>query len=201
MKILKKIVFRLYRKARDILFRLLSNQVPLGQLERVQAIQVMGEGIIVARGRVTIGYFPSPHFFSSYGYLEARGKESRIEIGDNTKINNGFVAIAERSSISIGKNCLIGTNVEIYDSDFHELSAEVRQNTDSHESIPVQIGNNVFIGSNVRILKGVTIGNGCVIANSSLVSRDVPDNCLATGIPAKVVRSLYITAESPTLKT
>lgn len=187
---LKKTAFQLYRKARIILFQLLSNLTPEGPLQRVQAVQAIGEGRITALGHVSIGYFPSPHFFSTYSYLEARGKDSRIVIGNNTKINNGFVAIAEKSSITIGENCLIGTQVEIYDSDFHALSVESRKNGDPHEAIPVQIGNNVFIGSNVRILKGVTIGDGCVIANASLVTKDIPSNCIASGIPATVVRHL-----------
>lgn len=160
----------------------------MGPLVKVQAVQIMGAGRITAIGPVSIGYFPSPHFFSTYGYLEARGKDARIEIGSNTKINNGFVAVAEKSTISIGENCLIGTHVEIFDSDFHVLSAEGRRNGDVHEASPVRIGHNVFIGSNVRILKGVTIGDGAVIANSSVVTSDVPENCLASGCPAKVVR-------------
>lgn len=187
---IKSTIFRIYSKARVVLFKILSNQTSVGNLERVQAVQLMGAGRITAFGKVSVGYFPSPYFFSTYGYLEARGKDSRIEIGDGTKINNGFVAVAEKSSITIGENCLIGTHVEIFDSDFHVLSAEGRRNGGTHESSPVSIGNNVFIGSNVRVLKGVTIGDGAVIANSSVVARDVPENCIASGIPAKVVRDL-----------
>jgi maltose O-acetyltransferase len=107
---------------------LLSNQKSEGKLERIQAVQLVGAGRIIAHGNVFVGYFPSPYFLSTYSYLEAREKDARIEIGNNTKINNGFVAIAEKSSISIGENCLIGTRVEIYDSDFHALSAEKRKN-------------------------------------------------------------------------
>lgn len=170
------------------MYNFLSNQTPIGLLKKVQAVQVMGEGRITALGPVSVGYFPSPHFFSTYCYLEAREKDARIEIGGNTKINNGFVAIAEKSLITIGENCLIGTCVEIYDSDFHALGAEARRNEEKHEGRDVRIGNNVFIGSNVRILKGVTIGDGCVIANSSIVTRDLPANSIAAGIPAKVIR-------------
>ena len=186
----RKVFFKLYRKFRVIIFQILSDQNPEGTLERVQAVQLMGAGKIRAFGGVSVGYFPSPHFFSTYAYLEARGKESSIELGKNTKINNGFVAIAEKSSIVIGENCLIGTRVEIYDSDFHALSARDRINGKPHESKPVHIGNNVFIGSNVRILKGVKIGDGAVIGNSSLVTKDIPENCLASGVPAIVIRRL-----------
>lgn len=195
---LKRAIFRLYRKARIIFFQLLSNQSPVGPLVKVQAVQVMGAGRITALGPVSIGYFPSPHFFSTYGYLEARGKDARIEIGSNTKINNGFVAIAEKSSITIGNNCLIGTRVEIYDSDFHATDPYIRINGGQHTCIPVKIGNNVFIGSNVRILKGVTIGDGAVIANGSLVTSDLPENSVALGMPAKVVkRFTFLESRSP----
>lgn len=188
MATLKRVFFSLYRRARIMMFQLLSNQTPVGPLNKVQAVQVMGEGTITALGPVSLGYFPSPHFFSTYGYLEAREKDARIEIGSNTKINNGFVAIAEKSLIKIGENCLIGTRVEIYDSDFHALSAEARRNGEKHEGREVRIGDYVFIGSNVRIFKGVSIGYGCVIANSSVVTSDLPANSFAGGIPAKVIR-------------
>ena len=187
---LLRIFFKIYRKIRIALFQLLSNQPIVGTLDRIQAVQAVGAGTITMKGRVSIGYFPSPHFFSTYGYLEARSEAAKIEIGNNTKINNGFVAIAEKSIIRIGENCLIGTCVEIYDSDFHALKASERSTGDSHECKPVTIGNDVFIGSNTKILKGVTIGNGSVIGNSSLVTKDIPENCLASGVPAKWVRSL-----------
>lgn len=187
---LRRVIILLLSKARVLLFKLLSTQSPVGQLKRVQAVQIVGAGRIVALGNVFVGYFPSPHFLSTYAYLEARAKDSRIEIGNNTRINNGFVAIAEKSSITIGENCLIGARVEIYDSDFHALSAESRRNGIKHNSSPVRIGDNVFIGSNVRILKGVTIGDGCTIGNSSLVINDLPANSLAAGVPARVIRIL-----------
>lgn len=187
---LKRVVFRLYCKARILLFMLLSNNLPLGKLHRIQAVQIVGAGRVMGLGNVFIGYFPSPHFFSSYCYLEARAKDSRIEIGNNTRINNGFVAIAEKSSITIGENCLIGARVEIYDSDFHALSAESRRSGIEHTASSVRIGSNVFIGSNVRILKGVTIGDGCTVGNGSLVINDLPANSLSAGIPAKVIRML-----------
>jgi acetyltransferase-like isoleucine patch superfamily enzyme len=53
---------------------------------------------------------------------------------------------------------------------------------------PVAIADDVFIGSNVRIMKGVSIGAGAVIANSSVVVSDIPANCVAAGNPARVVK-------------
>ena len=55
-------------------------------------------------------------------------------------------------------------------------------------SAPIEIGNKVWIGESVIILKGVRIGNGCVIGAGSIVKHDIPENCIALGSPAKVVK-------------
>ena len=55
---------------------------------------------------------------------------------------------------------------------------------------PVHIGNNVWMGGNVTILPGVTIGNNAIIAAGAVVTRDVPDNCMAGGVPAQVIREI-----------
>ena len=183
-----KIVFLFICKARRWLYRHLSTNKSTGGIKSVQPVQLVGEGKILVEKSVTIGYFPSPHFFSSYCYLEARSKDAKISIGEGTHINNGFVAIAEQSSISIGCNCLIGTRVEIYDSDFHALNFIDRVNNLGHRAESVSIGNNVFIGSNVRILKGVSIGDNAVIGNGSIVTKNVPKNVIASGVPAKVLK-------------
>jgi acetyltransferase-like isoleucine patch superfamily enzyme len=180
----------LYCIWRRAFFRALSDSRMRGPVYFWQATQLVGKGKLIANGEVTIGFFPSPHFFSSYSYLEARNTESKIEIGAGTHINNGFVAIAERSTIKIGKGCLIGTRVEVYDSDFHALSVNDRKQGKAHNTRNVTIGDHVFIGSNVRIFKGVSIGDGAVIANGAIVTKDVPAHTLYGGVPAKLIRRL-----------
>jgi maltose O-acetyltransferase len=143
----------------------------------------------VQRG-VSIGVFPSPFFFSTYAYLEARQTSASISIGAGTWINNNFCAIAEHTSITIGKNCRIGANVEILDSDFHGIRIDERGLSSAEWARPVRVGDNVFIGSNVKIMKGVSIGSGSVIANGSVVSRDIPAGVVAGGNPVKVIKSL-----------
>ncbi len=54
----------------------------------------------------------------------------------------------------------------------------------------VKIGNNVWLGSEVTILKGVTIGDNAVIGAKSLVTKNIPANCIAAGVPAKVIRMI-----------
>lgn len=105
-------------------------------------------------------------------------------------MNNNFSAIAELTSITIGCNCLIGTNVEIYDSDFHGASIDKRRDSKKEWALLVSIGNDVFIGSNVKILKGVSIGDGAVIAHGSIVLNDVPSCVIAGGISAKIIKTI-----------
>ena len=55
---------------------------------------------------------------------------------------------------------------------------------------PVKIGNDVWIGGNVTILPGVTIGNNVVVAAGAVVTKDVPDNCVVGGVPARVIKAI-----------
>jgi len=145
-------------------------------------------GVIEFVGQIKIGFSPSPLFFSTYAYMEARNSGARITIGDGTWINNGFSAIAEHTSITIGQRVLIGANVEILDSDFHGIRVVDRNVSRSDWARPVVIEDDVFIGSNARVLKGVTIGRGAVIANSSIVVSDIPADSVAGGNPARVIK-------------
>lgn len=155
-----------------------------------QPLQVAGLGSITFNANVRIGAFPSPEFLSTYAYIEARTPEAQVNLGSGTWINNGFRCIAEHSSITIGQNCLIGANVEILDSDFHGIGLHERGLSKPEWAAPVVLEDEVFIGSNVRVLKGVRIGRGSVIANSSVVIADIPPMVVAAGVPAKVIRSI-----------
>ncbi len=167
-----------------------SNKMESGKIIRIQPVHLLGRGRIIAEGNVKIGYFPSPLFMNTCAHIEARTATASINIGDGTHLNNNFVAIAEHTMISIGKNCKIGTSVEMLDSDFHGINLADRSRSRPEWAKPVVVGDNVFIGSNTRILKGVTIGSGSVIANSSVVTRDIPSNVIAGGNPAKVIKEI-----------
>lgn len=184
---IKFLIIRCFAKYRVIKYKIFSLNRADGTFSHIQPVQIMGDGRVSIGKNTSIGYFPSPHFFSTYGYLEARHRGSEIKIGANTKINNGFVAIADRTSITIGENCLIGARVEIYDSDFHSLNHRERNTGATHTCARVEIESDVFIGSNVTILKGVTVGQGSVIGNGAVVVKDVPPKSISTGVPARVV--------------
>jgi maltose O-acetyltransferase len=164
----------------------------IGRPHALQPVQLVGKGEIEFHGCVQIGYFPSPFFLSGYSYIEARNEHAKVKIGDGTVINNNFVAISEHKSITIGKQVLIGTSVEIYDSNFHGVEPERRLVSHPEEASDVTIEDNVFIASNVKILKGVTIGRDSVIANGAIVTRCIPQGVLAGGNPAKVIRAIRL---------
>ena len=158
--------------------------------QRTQPVLRLGLGSITFEPNVRLGYFPSPFFLTTHCYLEVRGATARIVIGEGCTINNGFTAVAEGTQIRIGKRCLIGPKVSIFDSDFHGLAVSQRKDPAAIRQAAVTIGDDVFIGQGVTILKGVTIGEGAVIAAGSLVANNVPAGVIAGGNPARTLRSL-----------
>ena len=127
-----------------------------------------------------LGAYPKTVFSVQNGHLV---------IGNNVGISN--VAITCTNKVVIGDNVLLGGGVKIYDTDFHSLNYEKRGNgtlIDVPKSKPIIINSNAFIGANSIILKGVTIGNRSIIGAGSVVTRDVPDDEIWAGNPAKKVR-------------
>jgi acetyltransferase-like isoleucine patch superfamily enzyme len=116
---------------------------------------------------------------------------AEIVVGEDTGMSGGSICAA--SSIRIGAGCLIGANVTLADTDFHAISPSNRRynsNPDEIAVAPIVIEDNVFIGADVFILKGVTVGKNSVIGAASVVTRDVPENSVAAGNPARVVRRI-----------
>ena len=114
------------------------------------------------------------------GHNISISENATLILGDNSYSDNNLnLACFER--IEIGNNVKISENVTIRDSDNHSLD-------DDKPSSPIKIGDNVWIGVNTTILKGVTIGDGAVIAAGSIVTSDVPSKALVFGVPAVVVK-------------
>ena len=153
-----------------------------------QPVLLTGKGKVTL-GKCSIGCWPSPLFHNGYAHIEARESSASVDIADGVVINNNACIIAEKSSISIGENTLIGPNVSIFDSDFHGIHSSHRQDG-SHVCAPVFIGENVFIGHGVTILKGVAVGCNSVIASGSVVTKSVPKNVVFGGNPGRVISNI-----------
>jgi acetyltransferase-like isoleucine patch superfamily enzyme len=111
-------------------------------------------------------------------------ENGRIEMMGNSFTAGNNIIIAKESVI-IGRDCAIAWGVTLCDHDMHKIFIDGIQQT---ETAPIKIGNGVWIGMNATILKGVTIGDGAVIAAHSVVTKDVPAHSLVGGNPAKVIR-------------
>ena len=148
---------------------------------------IIGENVVLMSS--------SRHCLSSSLYSPCKFKtisrSSIIEIGDNSSFN-GTSITCRSTKIFIGSRTMIGPNVTILDSPFHPIAPiEKRNYYPSNEyDKPVYIGDDVWIGSQVIVLPGARIGNGSVIGAGSIVSGVIPENVLAIGSPAKVIRSI-----------
>lgn len=110
-----------------------------------------------------------------------------IEVGDFFFANYNLV-ILDVGKVVIGNNVMFAPNVSIYTAG-HPIHPDSR-NSGYEYGIAVTIGNNVWIGGSVVINPGVTIGNNVVVGSGSVVTKDIPDNCVAAGNPARIIRTI-----------
>lgn len=112
-------------------------------------------------------------------------KGSHISIGDHTFINYG-ASITAYQQVKIGRHCLLGHHLRIVDRNEHGIE----QRDVAPPAAPVVIEDHVWIGAHTIILPGVCIGRNSAIGAGSVVTRDIPANCLAVGNPARVLRQI-----------
>uniref|UniRef100_UPI00404A7FB2 acyltransferase n=1 Tax=Flavobacterium sp. TaxID=239 RepID=UPI00404A7FB2 len=125
--------------------------------------------------------------FSKNALIEPNNRligSEKITIGSNFYINVGCHILGE---VTIGDNVLIGPKTVIWGRD-HGIKKDVIMNQQPHKNVPIFIGNDVWIGANVTILKGITIANGAVVGAGSVVTKDVPENAIVVGNPARIVK-------------
>ena len=147
-----------------------------------------GQGILRVGDDTVFGFGGANRLGSGGIMLQTRVPEAEITIGQGNTFSNNTVLCAVKS-IRIGDNCRIGDDVVMYDADFHELNPATRDRSAGVVK-PVVIGNNVWIGSRAMVLRGALIGDNAVIGAMSLVTKDIPPNCVAAGIPAEVTRTI-----------
>lgn len=108
-----------------------------------------------------------------------------IHLGSYVFINANCY-LMDCADITIGDHTFIGPYCGFYTAT-HPLTYKYR-NQGLEKALPITIGDNCWLGANVSVMPGVTIGSGCVIAAGAVVTKDIPDNALAAGVPAKVMR-------------
>jgi acetyltransferase-like isoleucine patch superfamily enzyme len=117
----------------------------------------------------------------------ASGSDIRVFANGELVIDDGYctsgVQIVCFKKITIGKGCAIARDVIIRDTDAHQIFY-----ADYVMTQEVVIGEHVWIGNRAIIMKGVTIGDGAIVAAGSIVTKDVPKKCMVAGVPAKVIR-------------
>lgn len=131
-----------------------------------------------------LGYIPenvniSSPFMVDYGY--------NIKFGKNVFINvNSY--FMDGAEITLGDNVFVGPSCGFYTAS-HPLDAEDRRKG-LEKASPITVGDDVWIGADVSVMPGVTIGDRCVIGAGSVVTKDLPSDSLAMGVPCHVVREI-----------
>ncbi|MFT4798353.1 MAG: acetyltransferase-like isoleucine patch superfamily enzyme [Candidatus Azotimanducaceae bacterium] len=110
----------------------------------------------------------------------------KINIGSYSIINPG-VRITSADEINIGEGCMLATNCYLSDADWHDLNHRIYA---PGKHAPINLADNVWIGDGALVTKGVSIGENSIVGANSVVTKDVPDNCIVAGNPARQVREL-----------
>ncbi|KAJ1736106.1 hypothetical protein LPJ61_000156 [Coemansia biformis] len=114
-----------------------------------------------------------------------------FDYGRNTHVGerfymNSMCVILDCARVDIGDDVLLGPNVQVYTAEHPVDPSERLKGLESAR--PVRIGNNVWVGGGAIILPGITIGNGVTIGAGAVVTKDVPDNVVVAGNPARIVK-------------
>lgn len=120
--------------------------------------------------------FIEPPFHCDYGY--------NIYCGENVFFNVNCVAL-DVTKITIGSNVFFGPGVHLYTAT-HPSDHSKRRTLESGK--PITIGDDCWIGGGALILPGITIGNRCIVGAGSVVTKDVPDDSMVAGNPAKLMK-------------
>lgn len=153
---------------------------------RGNRISLKSVGTISVGRRVTLQSYPNGE--AARTGLRTDRPEASIRIGDNCLVNGTM--IFSMSSVTIGDNCMFGPGAKVVDNDSHRPSADSVTRRLAPASAPIVINDNVWIGMNALILKGVEIGRNSIVAAGAVVTKDVPENVLVAGNPARVVKGL-----------
>ena len=110
-----------------------------------------------------------------------------LEIGDCTNINQ-FCFINAMGGVKIGKFCEIAPSVALVSFNYRVDKLPIPYTYQGKEKKPIILGDNIWLGTKVTVVAGVTIGENSIIGANSVVTNDIPPNCMAVGSPAKIIK-------------
>jgi acetyltransferase-like isoleucine patch superfamily enzyme len=116
-----------------------------------------------------------------------RAHEGEVRIGAKSVLGQECT-ISAFQHVSIGRECIVADRVMMIDFDHGVVEHERPVREQGIYKRDVRVGHNVWIGYGVAILRGTTIGDNCVLGTSTVVTKDVPDNAVAAGVPVRVLR-------------
>jgi len=118
---------------------------------------------------------------------KVRVHEGEVRIGAKTVMGQECT-ISAFQHVAIGRECVIADRVMMIDFDHGVVEVERPIRLQGIYKRDVEVGDNCWIGYGACVLRGVTVGDNCVIGTSAVVTRDVPDNAIVAGVPARVIR-------------
>lgn len=147
------------------------------------AISALGKNGIWFGDNVSIGAFSRIIISTSLNNLG-----DRIIIGNNVGIGE-FAYLGGAGGLEIGDDCIVGQYLSCHPENHNYNRKDILIRHQGVTRKGINIGKNCWIGSKVTILDGVEIGNGCVIAAGSVVTKSFPENSIIGGVPAKLIKS------------
>lgn len=149
---------------------------------------IQGHGKYIIGNNVLINSRPDENPIGGYRTVFRTLKNNAsIQIGNNVGMSQAILCAAEQ--IIIEDNVLLGSGCKIFDTDFHSLSYQIRifQGDNDVKHKPIHVKEGAFIGTDAMILKGVTVGKHSIIGAKAVVTKNVPDNEIWAGNPARKI--------------
>lgn len=200
MKFIYKLILFLFNKTISSITNIMAPMYfKLNNVTIKKGLRCNGLPVLSIQGRVEIGenfkinskLLANP-IGRNYKCILIVRKDAVLSIGNNTGMSG--TTIVCQKSIVIGNNVKFGGNVCVYDTDFHTLDPHLRNDSikDRENTVKkdVVIHDNVFIGAHSTILKGVTIGKNSIIGACSVVTKNIPDNEIWAGNPARFIKNV-----------
>ncbi len=125
-------------------------------------------------------------------------RRSAISIEENTT-SNGLAVFCDNSEVSIGADCLFSDGILLQSADQHGIVDLQSGQIVNNRLRKISIGEHVWLGRKSTLLPDISVGNGSIIGTGAIVTKDVPENSVAVGIPAKVVKSKTTWSRYPTV--